>query len=106
MQGGQPWRRTKHLRNVDGKSDLVQIFRSIRRDVSSADERMPLMELYRRAGYLITLRHVPSWEEKFRARAKGLRDVAEDEFSRTARKINSRAKNVGTGADYDEHWGS
>ena len=30
---------------------------------------------------------------------------AEDEFAKTARKINSRAKEVGTDANYDEKWG-
>jgi hypothetical protein len=91
---------------VDGKADLVALFRAIRRDVSSADARPDLTELYRRAGYVITLTHAPSWQEKFGGKADDLRDVAEDEFSRTARKINTQAKKVGTEADYDEHWGS
>ena len=28
-----------------------------------------------------------------------------DEFRKTARKINDRARQIGTEADYDEKWG-
>jgi hypothetical protein len=91
---------------VDGKNDLLALFRAIRRDVSEADDRPGLTELYRRAGYVITLTHAPSWREKFGKKAEMLRDVAEDEFTRTTRKINTRARRVGTDPDYDEHWGT
>lgn len=90
---------------VDNKTDLKQVFLDIRHDVDKAKSRSELTELYRRAGYLITLTHAPSWEKKFGDEADDLRDVAEDEFGITARKINSRAKDIGTDADYDETWG-
>jgi hypothetical protein len=61
--------------------------------------------LYKRAGYLITLTYAPSWEEKFGREASSLRKVGEEEFRKTARKINRRAEQIGTGADYDEKWG-
>jgi hypothetical protein len=32
--------------------------------------------------------------------------VGEEEFQKTARKINRRAGQIGTEADYDEKWGS
>jgi hypothetical protein len=64
-----------------------------------------LTELYRRAGDLITLTRAPSWEEKFGGNAATLRRIAREEFSRTARKINRRARQLGTEADYDEKWG-
>ena len=90
---------------VDSKTDLKQIFLDIRRDVNSAKSRSALTELYKRAGYLITLTQAPSWQEKFGSEADDFRAVAEEEFSITARKINRRAREIGTDPDYDEHWG-
>lgn len=90
---------------VENKSDLERIFSQIRGDVERADSRSALTELHRRAGYLITLTHAPSWEEKFGKETTALRKAAEDEFRRTAQKINHRAKQVGTEANYDETWG-
>ena len=34
------------------------------------------------------------------------RKVGKEEFGKTARKINRRAAQIGTDADYDEKWGS
>jgi hypothetical protein len=90
---------------VKSKTGLQGIFREIRHDVETAKSRPALTELYKRAGYLIALTHAPSWEEKFGRKSATLRRVAEDEFGTTARKINSRAKAIGTEADYDEKWG-
>lgn len=90
---------------VESKTGLKNVFLEIRKDVEEAGSRPALTELYRRAGYLITLTHAPSWEEKFGKEARKLRKVGEEEFARTARKINSRAKQIGTEADYDEKWG-
>jgi hypothetical protein len=90
---------------VNTETDLKTIYREIRQDVAEAKSRPALTELYKRAGYLITLTHAPSWEEKFGRKAATLRRVAEEEFATTARKINSRAKQIGTEADYDEKWG-
>jgi hypothetical protein len=91
---------------VKSKSGMKRIFSEIRRDIAAAGSRPALTELYKRAGYLITLTHAPSWQEKFGAEAAALRDVGEDEFRRTAHKINRRATHIGTDADYDEKWGS
>ena len=90
---------------VDNKTDLRELFREIRKDVDDADSRSDLTELYRRAGYMITLSYAPSWEEKFGDDAEELRDVAEEEFARTAREVNRQAERIGTEADYDESWG-
>jgi hypothetical protein len=90
---------------VHSKTGLKKIFSEIRQDVEKAKSRPALTELYRRAGYLITLTHAPSWEEKFGKEAVQLREVAKDEFATTAHKINRRAKEVGTDADYDDTWG-
>jgi hypothetical protein len=65
-----------------------------------------LTELYKRARYPITLTHAPSWDQKFGKDATALRHVGEDEFHKTARKINRRATESGTNPDYDEKWGN
>ncbi len=90
---------------VNSKTGLKNVFTDIRRDVDDARSRPSLTELYKRAGYLIALTHAPSWREKFGAQASSLRRVGEEEFARTARKINRRAGQLGTNADYDEKWG-
>ena len=90
---------------VNNKTDLKKIFQKIRQDVEEAESRPDLTELYRRAGYLVTLTHSPGWEEKFGPEIADLRKVAEEEFRTTARKINRRAEEIGTEANYDETWG-
>jgi hypothetical protein len=90
---------------VTSKTSLKKIFAEIRQDVEHAKSRSDLTELYKRAGYLITLTHAPSWESKFGNEAAEFPKVAKDEFRTTARKINRRATEIGTEADYDETWG-
>ena len=97
----------KHIYGeVNSKTGLKKVFMDIRRDVSSAKSRPALTELYKRAGYLITLTHAPSWEKKFGKDASALRMTGKEEFHKTAKKINSRAKQIGTDADFDEKWGN
>jgi hypothetical protein len=91
---------------IDNKTNLHDVFLQIRKDVDDASDRPALTELYRRAGYLITLSYAPAWEKKFGKEIDEIRSVAEDEFATTARKINRRAEEVGTDPDYDETWGS
>lgn len=90
---------------VNNKTDLRDVFLAIRNDVRDAGSRSALTELYRRAGYLITLTHASSWEEKFGSEVQEIRNVGEEAFARTARVINQRAGEIGTDADYDEKWG-
>jgi hypothetical protein len=90
---------------VNSKTGLKRIFLEIRHDVKEAKSRPALTELHKRAGYLITLTHAPAWKTKFGGEVAELRQVAKEEFRTTARKINQRAKQVGTEADYDETWG-
>jgi hypothetical protein len=90
---------------VKSKTSLKKIFTEIRRDVQGATSRPDLTELYRRAGYLITLTHAPAWEAKFGKQVAELRNIAKAEFGTTVRKINQRAAQIGTEADYDETWG-
>jgi hypothetical protein len=90
---------------INNKTGMRQVFTAIRRDVGDANSRPALTELYKRAGYLIALTHAPSWDQKFGKDAVVLRRVGEDEFRKTAHKINRRAAKIGTDADYDEKWG-
>jgi len=91
---------------VNSKTGMQRIFMDIRQNVESAKSRPALTELYKRAGYLITLTHAPSWEEKFGKKASSLRRVGKEEFRKTAKKINRRAAQIGTKADFDEKWGN
>jgi len=90
---------------VENKTDLKHVFSAIRGDIDQATSRDGLTELYKRAGYLITLTYAPSWKEKFGDEANDLRAAAEEQFTTTVRKLNRRAKTIGTEADYDEKWG-
>jgi hypothetical protein len=90
---------------INSKTGLKNVMMAIRQDVDQAKSRAALTELYKRAGYLITLTHAPSWKEKFGREASSLRKVGEEEFGRTARKINRQAIKIGVEADYDEKWG-
>jgi hypothetical protein len=90
---------------VNSKTGMKRVFAGIRRNVEEARSRPALTELYKRAGYLITLTHAPSWQEKFGREAASLRRVGEEEFHKTARKINRRAAQIGTEADFDDKWG-
>ena len=91
---------------VNNKTGMKRVFTGIRRDVAGAKSRPALTELYKRAGYMITLTYAPSWGEKFGREAGSLRHLGEEEFRKTAHKINRRAKTLGTEADYDERWGA
>lgn len=91
---------------VSSESSLRDVFKAIRRDVDEAKSRDGLTELYRRSGYLVTLTRSPSWKKKFgKTEADELMEVGENEFTRTARAVNGRAREIGTEADYDETWG-
>ena len=90
---------------IKNKTGMRKVFSEIRKDVQNAKSRPALTELYKRAGYLITLTHAPSWKEKFGSEARELRQVGKKEFTTTAKKINSRAKKIGAEADFDESWG-
>src|SRR5262249_4644949 len=94
-KGGNAMSEDRHIDGeVNSKTSLGRVFKDIRRDVASAHSRPALTELYKRAGYLITLTHAPSWQEKFGPEARHLRETGEEEFARTARKINRRAAHI------------
>jgi type II secretory pathway component PulJ len=90
---------------VDNEADLQRIYAAMRRDIAHAATREELTKLYRRAEYLITLTYSPAWRKKFGAKVEKLRQVAQSEFTATARAANKRAAEIGTEPDYDETWG-
>jgi hypothetical protein len=90
---------------INSQNGLKVVFRDIRKEVESAKSRPALTELYKRAGYLITLTHAPAWRKKFGTKTASMRSVAKEEFTTTARKINHRAEAIGATGDYDEKWG-
>jgi hypothetical protein len=99
-------RQDRHIYGeVKSKTGMHRIFADIRREVADAKSRPALTELYKRAGYLITLTHAPSWQEKFGKGAASLRKLGKEEFHKTAQKINRRAAQIGTAADFDDTWG-
>jgi hypothetical protein len=91
---------------VNSKTGMKRVFADIRRDVEHAGSRPALTELYKRAGYLITLTHAPAWQKKFGQDADTLRKVGQEEFHKTARNFNRRAARIGTEADFDDQWGN
>ncbi len=90
---------------INGSTDMKKVFTAIRRDVHNAWSRPALTELYKRAGYLITLTHAPAWAEKFGKKLRRMRAVGEVEFRRTAKRINQR-RELGAEADFDDEWGN
>jgi hypothetical protein len=91
---------------VDNKTDLRAVYRHIRSDANRTTSRPELTELYRRAGRLVTLNHASAWSREFKGAIGEIRYVAEDGFATTARKIYTRAEQVGITAEYDETWGN
>ena len=96
--------------NVNNKMNLQRIFTNIfsdiRHDADEAKSRPALNELYRRAGYLIILTYALPWDELFGIKTRGLCHMGDEEFQKTARRINCRAAEIETDADYDEKWGA
>lgn len=86
------------------KIDVRRIFREIREGVEKAASRKELTELYKHAGYMITLTHATPVNEKSGGAVKIERGITEREFGRTVRKINNRAKKIGTEPDFNETW--
>lgn len=54
-------------------------------------------------GYLVTLSYAPSWRKKFGSGVGEIREAAKEAFGTTARKLNRKAKEIGTEADYQKN---
>jgi hypothetical protein len=83
--------------------DVVKIANLIRRDVRRASSREALLELYKRAAYLVTLTHPnraaarKAWGKKIYT----MHEIAKREFTKTAKLINKKIP----GKKLDEYWG-
>ena len=80
---------THIYREVKNKSDLKKIFLGIRHDLGTAHSRPALTELYKRAGYLITLTHAPAWEKFGREVLSCVRSPGRSSRQRHVRSIVS-----------------
>jgi|SRR4030095_4521292 hypothetical protein len=89
---------------IDNRAVLQNAFLEIRDEVEKAVSKYELSELYYRAGYLVTLANDAVWERKFFDDIEQIHHIAEQEFGKTARKINSQAEKLGTEGNYDEVW--
>ena len=96
--------RDSHAQGEVNKIDLKRIFQEIRQEVENAVSRKDLTELYKQAGYMITLTHSTPINEKFGNPVRIERGIAEKEFARTVRKINQQAQKIGTEPNYNESW--
>ena len=90
--------------DIDNRSVLKDAFAEIRGEVEQARSRLELTELYNRAGYLIEIAYDSFWERKFSDDINEIRYTADQEFARTARKINNWAEKIGLEGNYDEVW--
>ena len=90
--------------DVHSRTGMRAAFREIRRDISAARSPSALQELYRRAGYVVSLTYEPTWHERFGEALEEIRGLAIEEFARSTRAINRRAERMGTDARYDDHW--
>jgi hypothetical protein len=85
----------KHIYGeINSKTGMQKVFSAIRKDVEHARSRPALTELYKRAGYLITLTHAPSWKEKFGREASELRKLGEKEFRSPPKRSIARQRKL------------
>jgi hypothetical protein len=84
--------------------DVKHIFQKLRDEVEQVTSRENLDKLYKRTGYMITLTHSIPIQENYSGPLTAQRRMAEEEFTKTVRKINEHAKKIGTQADYNEKW--
>jgi uncharacterized protein YegL len=85
------------------RTDIRRTFKEIREALEKAASREDLTELYKQTVYMILMTHSTPLDEKDQE-MKRRRQSTEEEFARTVRLINQRAKKIGVQADYSEDW--
>ena len=91
---------------VRGVSDIRAINCYIREQIRKARSRRKITELVRRSLYLYTLTHAPAWKKAFEGKIRRMREVAKEEYERTARTANKQLDKLGLGGRrYDEKIG-
>lgn len=89
---------------IDSQTVLKEAFAEIREEIDYAASSYDLTDLYNRAGYLITLANDAFWERKFSDDIEQIHQTAEEEFRKTAHRINQQAERIGLDGHYDEVW--
>jgi hypothetical protein len=85
--------------------DIRNAFSNIREEAAKSSSSANLTMLYGQAGNLIKLLDTQPFVERVGDEIDEFRQVAEEEFARTAHELNSRAKEVGARSHYAEKWG-
>lgn len=84
--------------------DVRLAFRYVRVETVNAWTRSALSSLYERADFLVALMHAPCWMLCFGDDAREYHEVSIQEFHKTARMINARARRIGLLLIFDEAW--
>ncbi|RLG07047.1 MAG: hypothetical protein DRN68_05960 [Thaumarchaeota archaeon] len=91
---------------VRGVSDIRAINCHIREQIKEATTRPKITELVRRSLYLYTLTFSPAWKKAFAGKIRRMREVAKEEYAKTARTANKQLDKLGLGGRrYDEKIG-
>jgi len=91
---------------VKGVSDIRAINCYIREQIRKARNRSKITELVRRSLYLYTLTHAPAWKKAFAGKIRRMREVAKEEYAKTAKTANKQLDKLGLGGRrYDEKIG-
>lgn len=93
------------MSRIENVGDMHQVYRDIRKEIGSAKTRGRLSTIYRQALSVITHSFASSWKKKYGSKLPRLRSVAKEEFTRTVRAINKRARKIGSDKMYDETYG-
>jgi len=81
---------------VRGISDIRAINCHIREEIKTeATTRAMIAKLVRRSKYLYTLTFTPRWKEAFRGKIRRMREVAKEEYTKTAKVANKRLEELG-----------
>jgi len=86
---------------IHDRTDVRRTFEEIREALEKAASREDLTELYKQAVYMILMTHSSPLGEKDRE-LRRRRQTTEQEFARTVRMINHRAKKIGVEVEYSE----
>lgn len=84
------------------KSELGDAFLALRADAIDASDRPGLQALFERAGAIVAETRSESW--RGRPSIDEYRTLADEEFARTARRLNQRARALGVRPDFAETW--
>lgn len=104
---GRPKKGERHIYGpVNNPSDIRKHNQTIRRQIRKAKERANLTELVKRSQYFVTMAGgwdhstpSPAWRNLVK-KYPNIGEVANNEYLRTCREANRRAKKMGLQADY------